>query len=194
MSSSNDPFEFFGQWYRQAQESEPDLPDAVALATADANGLPSVRMVLLKGVDENGFVFYTNLGSRKALELSANPNAALCIHWKTLQKQVRVEGTVTPVSAADADAYFASRPRSSRIGAWASRQSQPLEGRMALEAAVVKSTARFHLGDVPRPDFWSGFRIRPERIEFWSQGKFRLHERLEFRRAGDGWVTRKLYP
>ena len=190
----DNPYDLFDQWYAMARKKEPDVPDAAALATADASGMPSVRMVLIKAVDENGFVFYTNLGSRKADELAANPRAALCFHWKSLEKQVRIEGTVELVSDEQADAYFATRPRTSQLGAWASHQSHTLEGRFALEAAVARYTAKFHIGKVPRPDFWSGYRIRPVRIEFWDQGQYRLHDRLEYRPAEDGWSTRYLFP
>jgi pyridoxamine 5'-phosphate oxidase len=158
--------------------------------------MPSVRMVLLKGFDEAGFVFFTNLESRKGEQLKANPKAALCFHWKTLQRSVRVEGLVTPVSPAEADAYFATRPRSSRIGAWASTQSRPLTSRFELERRIAEYTARFGLGEVPRPSFWSGFRVAPLRIEFWKNGAFRLHDRLVFTRAGlaEGWAIERLFP
>jgi len=175
---TNDPFCLFRQWLADAEKSEPNDPNAMALATADADGRPSVRMVLLKGVDERGFVFYTNLTSRKGQQLAANPRVGLCFHWKTLRKQVNVEGPVSPIAAAEADAYFASRDRGSQIGAWASKQSQPLAGRFDLESRVARFAARFHVGAVPRPEFWSGFRVVPERIEFWEDRPFRLHNRL----------------
>ena len=194
MKPSDDPIELFNEWLRTAEQSEHSLPNAVALATANRDGIPSVRMVLLKSVDQDGFVFYTNLESRKGEELATNSVAALCFHWKSLTRQVRVEGPVEPVSDAEADVYFASRDRASQIGAWASRQSRPLEGRFELEAEVAKTTARFHVGKVARPPFWSGWRVRPLRIEFWRESAFRLHDRLEFRPDGDGWVTRWLYP
>ncbi|MBL6945454.1 MAG: pyridoxamine 5'-phosphate oxidase [Rhodospirillales bacterium] len=190
----DDPITLFKEWLAEAEKSEPDLPTAAALATAGAGGTPSVRMVLLKGVDSHGFVFYTNLGSRKAAQINGNPRAALCFHWKSLTRQVNVEGPVFPVDDTEADAYFASRDRGSQIGAWASKQSQPLQGRFELEKRVAKFTAKFHVGRVPRPDFWSGFRINPERIEFWEERKFRLHDRLVFSKAGDNWQTEKLFP
>lgn len=177
-----------------AESSEPADANAMALATATADGVPSVRMVLLKGVDASGFTFYTNLGSRKAAELVANPRAALCIHWKSLKRQIRIEGTVEPVDAAEADAYFATRARLSQIGAWASKQSQPMKGRFELEARVARFTARFHVGTVPRPEFWSGFRLVPQHIEFWEEQPFRLHDRVVYHRDGDGWTTERLYP
>ena len=188
------PYELFNEWFALAERKEPDLPTAVALATAASDGVPSLRMVLLKGVDERGFVFYTNFESRKGIELNENPNAALCFHWKSLNKQVRVQGTVKPVSNDEADAYFASRDRSSQIGAWASRQTRALEGRFELEAEVAKFAAKFHIGKVARPPFWSGFRIDPVRIEFWSEGAFRLHDRVEYQRDGENWTTRNLFP
>jgi pyridoxamine 5'-phosphate oxidase len=166
----------------------------MALATVDERGMPDVRMVLLKGFDAAGFVFYTNLESRKGMELAAVPKAALCFHWKSLRRQVRVRGAVEPVSAAEADEYFASRPRLSRIGAWASDQSRPLESRLALEKSVALHTAKYALGAIPRPPHWSGFRVVPEEIEFWRDGAFRLHDRLRFAREGAGWSRTALYP
>lgn len=189
-----DPIARFEAWLAEAAKSEPNDPNAVCLATATPEGRPSARMVLLKGVDARGFVFYTNLESRKGEELAANPEAALCFHWKSLQRSVRVEGRVEAVSAAEADAYYASRHRSSRIGAWASRQSRPLEGRWALEKRVAEYTLQFGLGEIPRPEFWSGFRVLPRRIEFWRDMPFRLHERLVFHRQGDAWRTETLFP
>jgi len=189
-----DPLALFREWLADATQQEPNDPTAMALATVGADGQPSARMVLLKGVDEQGFVFYTNLESQKAAELAANPRASLLFHWKSLRRQVRIEGTVSAVSDADADAYFASRPRGAQIGAWASRQSRPLESRFALEKRVAEYTAKFGLGSVPRPGFWSGYRVKPGRIEFWQDRPFRLHDRLVYTRDRDGWRTDKLYP
>ena len=192
--TADKPIEIFKEWYEEAKATEPVNPNAMTLATADDEGRPSARMVLLKDVDVDGFVFYTNLGSRKALELNANPHAALCFYWKTLAKQVRVEGVIELVADAEADAYFASRPRLSQLGAWASKQSQPLEGRMALEKRIAKYTAKFNVGTIPRPDFWSGFRLRPVQIELWNEEAFRLHDRTRYKRDGDGWTMDSLYP
>ena len=189
-----EPIALFGEWLELAKGSEPNDPNAMALATVDGDGLPDVRMVLLKGFDEAGFVFFTNFESAKGRELLANPKAALCFHWKSLRKQVRVRGPVTEVSTAEADAYFASRQRGSRIGAWASQQSWPLESRFALEKAVAAYTARYAIGEIPRPAYWSGFRLAPQEIEFWSDGAFRLHDRIKFVRDGDGWAKSRLYP
>ena len=192
--TDTDPFAVFGEWLKAAEAAEPNDPNAMSLATVDANGMPNVRTVLLKGYDERGFVFYTNYESAKGRELLASPKAALNFHWKSLGRQVRVRGTVASVSAAEANAYFASRPRGSRIGAWASQQSRPLESRFALEKAVAAYTTKFALGEIPRPPYWSGFRLTPSEIELWSAGTFRLHDRILFRRVGDAWRKTRLYP
>ncbi|MCX7373536.1 MAG: pyridoxamine 5'-phosphate oxidase [Alphaproteobacteria bacterium] len=190
----DDPSALFADWMAAATQSEPNDPNAMCLATATPDGRPSARMVLLKGVDPRGFVFYTNLESRKGGELAANPHAALCFHWKTLARSVRVEGAVEAVTDAEADAYYASRSRGSRIGAWASRQSRPLEGRWALEKAVAEYTLKFGVSEVPRPAHWSGFRVLPARIEFWRDMPFRLHERRVFTAGEGGWGEVALYP
>jgi len=190
-----DPHQLFEAWFAEAQASEPNDPNAVALATADASGRPSVRMVLLKGHDPRGFVIYTNLDSRKGEELAANPRAALLFHWKSLRRQVRIEGPVEPVSDAEADAYFATRSRDSQLGAWASDQSRPLDSRATFEARFEQRRAEFDGRPVPRPPRWSGFRVVPERIEFWSDRAHRLHERRLFTPApGGGWREGLLYP
>lgn len=191
---TEDPYALFAEWLAEATRTEPNDPNAMCLATATPDGRPSARMVLLKGHDARGFVFYTNLESRKGGELAANPHAALCFHWKTLTRSVRVEGRIEAVTAEEADAYYASRSRGSRIGAWASRQSRQLEGRWALEKAVAEYTVKFGMGEIPRPPFWSGFRLLPERIEFWRDMPFRLHERRVFLADGSGWKTEALYP
>ncbi|MFT0859368.1 pyridoxamine 5'-phosphate oxidase [Ancylobacter sp. G4_0304] len=195
-TAAAEPFRLFEEWLGEAKASEINDPNAMALATVDSDGLPDVRMVLLNARDERGFVFFTNVGSAKGQEVLANPKAAAVFHWKSLRRQVRVRGPVEQVSDAEADAYYATRPRLSQIGAWASRQSRPLEGRFALEASVASYTAKFGLGAVPRPDFWTGFRIRPVQIEFWQNGQFRLHDRIVFRREPDGtsWTKTRLYP
>jgi pyridoxamine 5'-phosphate oxidase len=190
-----DPHAIFEEWLAEARLGESNDPTAMALATADAEGRPSVRMVLLKGHDERGFVFYTNLDSRKGGELRANPGAALLFHWKSLRRQVRVEGRAEPVSAAEADIYFATRARDSQLGAWASDQSRPLESRAIFEARYEATKQRFEGGDVPRPERWSGWRIVPERIEYWTSRDHRLHERRLFTRGAEGgWSETLLYP
>lgn len=194
-TQSAEPFRLFAAWLEDAGRSEPNDPNAVALATVDADGMPDVRMVLLKGFDEHGFVFYTNLESAKGREILGSMKAAMCFHWKSLRRQVRVRGPVEVVSDAEADAYYATRPRGSRIGAWASKQSRPLESRFALEKAVAEYTARHAIGDIPRPKHWSGFRIVPQSIEFWHDRPFRLHDRIVFSRNADGgWDKTRLYP
>lgn len=193
-AAATNPWSLFQNWMAEARESEPNDPNAMALATVDAEGLPNVRMVLLKGADEAGFVFYTNVESAKGRELTANPKAALLFHWKSLRRQVRARGPVTPVSDAEADLYFASRPRDSRIGAWASQQSRPLESRFALEKAVALYAAKHAVGEVPRPPYWRGFRVAPVAFEFWRDRPFRLHERRVFTRSADGWAEGQLYP
>jgi pyridoxamine 5'-phosphate oxidase len=189
-----DPIAAFNVWFEEAQASEPNDPNAMAMASVGGDGMPSVRMVLLKGVDESGFVFYTNLESRKGQQLLAHPKAALLFHWKSRRRQVRIEGEVSRVSDAEADAYFASRPRDARIGAWASDQSRPMKGRFELEKRVAQFAAKHAIGDVPRPPHWSGFRVVPQLIEFWQDGKFRLHDRLVYYREGGAWRTERLFP
>jgi pyridoxamine 5'-phosphate oxidase len=192
--ADDEPFARFARWFELAMKSE-KLAETMMLATATRDGVPSVRAVLLKGADAGGFVFYTNLESRKAGELAINPRAALCFHWKSLGRQIRIEGLVAPSGAAEADAYFATRPRDSQIGAWASAQSQPLESRAMLEARFAEFRDR-HAGDerVPRPANWSGYRVRPERVEFWQERPFRLHDRVVFTREGEAWRKGRLYP
>jgi len=192
--AEDEPFARFERWFALAAKSEP-LAETMTLATATRDGVPALRAVLLKGADRRGFVFYTNFESRKAEELSANPRAALCFHWKSLGRQVRIEGTVSIVSDEEADAYFASRPRDSQIGAWASDQSRPLADRGELEDRFAR-VSRQYAADaaVPRPAYWSGFRVRPERVEFWQERPFRLHDRVLFTREGDTWRKQRLFP
>jgi pyridoxamine 5'-phosphate oxidase len=195
-TAAQEPFDLFQTWFDDAKASEPNDPNAMALATVDPEGMPDVRMVLMKGYDPQGFVFYTNTGSAKGTQLLASRKAAIVFHWKSLQRQVRVRGPIEQVSDADADAYFQSRPRDSRIGAWASQQSRPLESRFALEKAVAVNAAKYAVGTVPRPPHWTGFRIMPVAIEFWHDRPFRLHDRITFSRAepnGD-WTKHRLYP
>jgi len=189
-----DPIALLNETLERARQSEPDVPEAMALATVDASGSPSVRIVLVRGVDHRGLRFFTNFGSRKAAELAVNDRAAVCFHWKTLREQVRVEGRVAQLDGADADSYFAARPRASQIGAWASRQSAPLESREALEHRVAELEAKYAGRDVPRPEFWGGYRLEPERIEFWHHKDSRLHHREVYARDGDGWTSEYLYP
>ena len=191
---ADDPHALFEEWLAEARLSEPNDPTAMALATADSAGQPSVRMVLLKGHDARGFVFYTNLDSRKGDELAANPNAALMFHWKSLRRQVRVEGPVAPVSAKEADEYYRTRSRDSQISAWASDQSRPLDRRETMDARFAELARKFEGQDVPRPQHWAGFRVTPRRIEFWSDGRHRLHDRRLFVLGDDGWSEGLLYP
>ncbi len=195
-STADDPVRLFAAWLEAASTSESRDPTAMTLATVDPDGLPNARMVLLKGVDERGFVFYTNMESQKGRELSAHPAAALVFHWKSVNRQVRVRGPVERVTDAEADAYFASRPKQAQIGAWASKQSAPLESRLAFEKAVALYAAKYAIGEVPRPSYWSGYRIVPLQIEFWQERPFRLHDRVEFKRPGPdaAWSKTRLYP
>ena len=196
IAPKDDPFALFAAWMAEAEKSEPNDPNAMALATADADGVPNVRMVLLKGVDAKGFVFYSNSASRKGAELAVNPHAALNFHWKSLRKAVRVKGSVAQVSDAEADAYFATRPKDSQIGAWASPQSQPMEGRWVFEKRLAEYALKFGIGQVARPPHWTGWRITPVRIEFWRDRPFRLHDRLVYTRAdaASPWTTERLFP
>lgn len=193
-TESADPFSLFDRWFAEAGAAEPSDPNAMSLATVDAEGMPNARMVLMKGFDRDGLVFYTNFESAKGRELLAGGKAAVCFYWKSLGRQVRMRGPVAPVGDAEADAYFASRARQSRLGAWASQQSRPLESRRALEKAVAVQVAKYPVGKVPRPPYWSGFRLTPVEIEFWKSGAFRLHERIAFRPDGEGWKGTRLYP
>jgi pyridoxamine 5'-phosphate oxidase len=191
--TAEDPFSLFAQWMKEAESSEPNDPNAAALATTTPDGRPSVRMVLIKRVDERGFCFFTNAGSRKGTQLAANAQAAICFHWKSLRRQVRVEGPVSAMAAADVDAYFHSRSRRSQIGAAVSAQSRPLPSRKALEEQV-REFGEEHPGEVPRPAYWTGFCVQPQRIEFWKDGADRLHDRLLFTRETGPWTTTLLYP
>jgi len=192
--ATTDPLALFDEWFALAREKEPNDPDAMALATATPDGAPSVRMVLLKGFGSDGFVFYTNMDSRKGAEIAANPRAALLFHWKSLRRQVRVEGPVEPVGDAEADAYFATRSRDSQLGAWASYQSRPLDARSTFEKRYEDMRRRFQGKDVPRPARWGGFRVKPELIEFWDDRPHRLHERRVFTAGAGGWKEGLLYP
>lgn len=192
--TKDDPIGLFADWFALAKAKEPNDPNAMALATVDADGSPDVRMVLLKDFDARGLTFFTNIESAKGRQLAACPRAALLFHWKTIRRQIRLRGAVEPVSAAEADAYFATRARGARIGAWASAQSRPLESRFALEKAVAARTLEFGLGEIPRPPHWSGFRLTPRSAEFWVNRPFRLHDRLLFERTSEGWRTARLYP
>ena len=194
VSYPTDPVSLFKEWLAEADKSENVNPTAMALATADASGVPSVRMVLLKHVDERGFSFYTNSESRKGIEISENPRASLCFYWKSLLREVRVDGPVSNVGQEEADDYFATRTRGSQIGAWASKQSRPLEERFELEKRIAAYSAKFNVGKVPRPKDWQGYRVEPERIEFWQERKFRLHDRIVYSYSGEGWTRQRLYP
>jgi len=195
-TEADEPLRLFAAWFEEAVKGEPRDPTAMSLATVDADGRPNVRMVLMKGFDERGFVFYTNVDSAKGRELDASHQAALLFHWKSLNRQVRLRGPVERVTEAEADAYFATRPRLAQIGAWASKQSSPLESRLAFEKAIALYTAKFAIGAIPRPPNWTGYRLLPRSIEFWHDRPFRLHDRIEFRRAGpaEAWVKTRLYP
>ena len=189
-----EPISLFKEWLAEAEKSEVVNPNAMALATADARGRPSVRMVLLKDADAQGFTFYTNFESRKGIEILENPRASICFYWKSLLREVRVDGPVSKVSDKEADEYFDSRSRGSQIGAWASKQSRPLTEQFELEKRMATYTAKFNIGKVPRPEFWGGYKLIPERIEFWQERKFRLHERVVYILSNDGWKSQQLYP
>ena len=195
-TAADEPTRLFAAWFAEAKRAEPVNPDAMTVATVDPDGLPNARMVLMKGFDERGFVFYTNVDSVKGHELAAAPKAALTFYWKTLQRQVRARGAVEPVSKEEADAYFASRSRMAQIGAWASKQSSALESRLAFEKAIALNTAKFAIGTVPRPDYWSGYRVMPIEFEFWQERLYRLHDRIVFRRETltTPWTKTRLYP
>jgi pyridoxamine 5'-phosphate oxidase len=195
-TEADEPLRLFAAWFDDAKRTEPVNPEAMTVATVDADGLPNARMVLLKGFDERGFVFYTNQDSNKGHELAAAPKAALTFYWKSLQRQVRLRGSVEPVSQAEADAYFASRSRMAQIGAWASKQSSALESRLAFEKAIARFTAKYAIGTVPRPPYWSGYRVVPQEIEFWQERPFRLHDRVAFTRPSPSapWTKTRLYP
>jgi pyridoxamine 5'-phosphate oxidase len=195
-TQADEPFRLFEHWLKEAAASEPRDPTAMTLATIDAEGMPNARMVLLKGTDDRGFVFYSNMESQKGRELDRDPRAALVFYWKSLNRQIRIRGPVEKVTTQEADAYFASRPKQAQIGAWASQQSRPLESRLAFEKAVALYAAKYALGDVPRPAYWFGYRILPMVMEFWQDRPFRLHDRIEFRRADTSapWNKTRLYP
>src|ERR1700693_3447589 len=195
-TAAEEPFALFGEWFAEAVKGEPNDPNAMALATVDGHGLPDGRMVLMKGYDIDGFVFYSHIASQKGRELAANPKAALLFHWKSLRRQVRIRGNVSPVTEAEADAYFATRPKQAQIGAWASKQSQPLESRFAFEQAIALVAAKYVVSEVPRPPGWSGWRIAPQRFEVWHDPPFRLHDRAGFSREAPDqpWSKTRLYP
>ena len=195
-AESDEPLALFGRWFEEAVRSEPRDPTAMALATVDADGIPNLRMVLMKGFDERGFVFYTNVDSQKGRELDATRRAALLFHWKSLNRQVRLRGPVERVGDAEADSYFATRPRLAQIAAWASKQSAPLESRLVFERAVALQTAKYVVGSVPRPPYWTGYRLLPLVMEFWEERPFRMHDRVQFRRAAtvNPWHKTRLYP
>jgi len=194
--AENEPFALFERWFKDAKAKEPNDPNGMALATADASGFPDVRMVLMKGFDRHGFVFYSNAESAKGRQLEANARAAVVFHWKSLRRQIRVRGVIEPVSDAETDAYFRSRDRGARLGAWASQQSRPLEDRLALEKRIAEYALKYGVGEVPRPDYWRGYRLVPLSIEFWRDRPFRLHDRLVFARndVGSPWAKTRLYP